>query len=422
MTESHKVMKSFSLNPSLVSGLRRSKRKSCDLKLFMTPPPTAKKKKQEPRVKKVAQIVCLTSLPSLVLEKLLQYLDVKSLENLSATCRLFEHLTAGQYLLSINIPFPTEFLRELNSVTFIEKKPLLKIECRKLENYRSKDLQMLVGVELGYCPNILEYLLGTQLSLLDLSKLREIDLIQGNLDVSTQDMEKLHSFDEELLHQIGSFGSFANVTRLQVMMDERSIFLKEHIQMMPSLIELGLHIHTRKSLSTSIVLNEYIPGLQSVVAASKAPILKLNILSETKKYLRKELTSSYVERLEIDAPCTVCIEPKMENLREVIVKPKSKSGSSLCSFWKSKVDDRNMHRAGLCCVNIGSMISSCPKLVRFMGVEVESVMTKNHKFTVWNAKMKKAFYEFYSKSGGSLEFKIWCKRRWFAKQPCTPCM
>ena len=159
-----------------------------------------------------------------------------------------------------------------------------------------------------------------------------------------------------------------------------------------------------------------------MVAASKAPVLKLTILSETKKYLRKELSSSYVESLEIDAPCTVCIEPKMENLREVIVKPKSKSGTSVCSFWKSKSDDRDMHRAGLCCVNIGSVFNTCPKLVRFMGVEVESVMTKNRKFTVWNAKMKKAFYEIYTKSGGSLEFKTWCKRRWFAKQPCTPCV
>jgi len=373
----------------------------------------------ESRVKYVAEQVCLTSLPRLVLEKLLQFLDVPSLHSLSVTCSLFDQLIAGQYIISMNIPFPTEFLSELKSVSSIEKKPLLKIECRKFENYRSKDLQMLVGVELGYCPNILEYLLGTQLSILDLSKLREIDLIQGNLDASTQDMEKLHSFDEELLHQIKCFGSFANVTRLQVMMDERSIFLKDHIQMMPSLIELGLHIHTRKSLSTGIVLNDYIPGLQSVVAASKAPVLKLNILSETKKYLRKELSNSYVERLEIDAPCTVCIVPHMENLREVVVKPKSKFGS-VCTFWKSKIDDRDMHRAGLCCVNIGSMFQKCSKLVRFMDVEVESVMTKNLKFTVWNAKMKRLFYEFYTKSGGSMEFKTWCKRRWFSKQPSIP--
>ena len=156
-----------------------------------------------------------------------------------------------------------------------------------------------------------------------------------------------------------------------------------------------------------------------MVAASKAPVLKLNILSETKKYLRKELSNSYVEKLEIDAPCTVCIVPHMENLREVVVKPKSKSGS-VCTFWKSKVDDRDMHRAGLCCVNIGSMFQKCPKLVRFMDVEVASVMIKNQKFTVWNAKMKRLFYEFYTKSGGSMEFKTWCKRRWFSKQPSIP--
>ena len=203
MTELRNVMEvNSTLNPSIVSGLRRSKRTSSAVNLFMTPPSTAKKKKQESRVKKETQIVRLTSLPRLVLVKLLQFLDVNSLENLSATCLLFDQLIAGEYLTSINIPFPTDFLRELNIVTTIDKKPLLKIECRKFDNYRSKDLQMLVGVELGYCPNILEYLLGTQLSLLDLSKLREIDLIQGNLDVNTQDMEKIHSFDEELLHQI----------------------------------------------------------------------------------------------------------------------------------------------------------------------------------------------------------------------------
>ena len=129
----------------------------------MTPPPTVKKKKQELRVKNVAKKVCLTSLPRLVLEKLLQFLDVPSLHNLSVTCSLFDQLIAGQYIISMNIPFPTEFLSELKSVSSIEKKPLLKIECRKFENYG-----------LGYCPNILEYLLWTQLPLLDLSKLREI--------------------------------------------------------------------------------------------------------------------------------------------------------------------------------------------------------------------------------------------------------
>ena len=133
MTELRNVMEvNSTLNPSIVSGLRRSKRTSSAVNLFMTPPSTAKKKKQESRVKKETQIVRLTSLPRLVLMKLLQFLDVNSLENLSATCLLFDQLIAGEYLISINIPFPTDFLRELNIVTSRDKKPLLKIECRKL--------------------------------------------------------------------------------------------------------------------------------------------------------------------------------------------------------------------------------------------------------------------------------------------------
>jgi len=421
MAESIELMEEYSTSNILVSGPRRSKRNNSTLNWLITPPSTVKKKKLNPRLKEETQMMCLTCLPKLVLDKLLQYLDVRSLENLSVTCLYFDHLIAGQYLLSINLPFPSDFLRDVNKAAIIEKKPLLKIECHKFENYQFKEVQMLVGVELGYCINILEYLLETQLSLLDLRKLREIDLVQSNLDVNTHDMDKIHSFDMELLQQIKSFGSFENVTRFQVLMDERSKFLKEHIEMMPSLIELGLHIHTRKSLGSGIVLNDYIPGLQSVVAASKAPILKLTILSETKKYLRKELSSTYVERLEVDAPCTVCIVPRMENLKEVVVKPRSKSGS-VCTYWHSRVDDRDMHRVGLCCVNIGSMYKTCPMVIRFMEVDLESMMCKSMKFSKWNAKVKKKFYDVYRKSGGTMELQTWCKKRWFSKPPSVPSM
>ena len=108
-----------------------------------------------------------------------------------------------------------------------------------------------------------------------------------------------------------------------------------------------------------------------------------------------------------------------KNLREVTVKPKPESSSNsmgnFCTYWKSKSDDRVIHRAGLCCVNLGSTYANCPKLKQFMGLDVSS-LNHSRASPLSNLKLKKRFYEMYVAAGGSMEFKSWCKTRWFSKK------
>ena len=131
------------------------------------------------------------------------------------------------------------------------------------------------------------------------------------------------------------------------------------------------------------------------------------------------MTSNVVERLEIEGPCTVNIVPVMKNLKEVIVKPKPEasinSTGEVCTYWKSRSADRAIHRAGLCCVNLGSTYANCPKLVRFMGVDVSS-LNDSHTSGIKNLKLKKKFYKLYVTAGGSQDFKTWCKMRWICKK------
>ena len=371
------------------------------------------------RSQKDVQFVSLTSLPILVLIRLLKFLDVRSLENLSSCCSLFDQLIAGQYLTSISLPFPMDFLNELKSVELLEKKPLLRLECKnRFESFG--------GVVSGYPKNIMEYIIKSQLTLLDLSMLREIDLVPEVTSVDNRDMNALLNFDAELIVQISKLkpynnGYFNGITRLNIMMDEKAIIVPSLVRLMPNLIELGLHINTKKNLDLGTYLNDYITNLQRTVELSRAPILKLTFSSETKRDIGKELTNNVVEKLEIQGPCTLRIMPVMSNLREVIVKPQSlpdRNNGYMCTFWKSRTDDRNIHRVGLCCVNIGTTFKRCPKLVRYTGIELPSLTpVQNIKFSEWNLILRRKFYDNYLSAGGLMEFKEWCKLRWFTRQP-----
>jgi len=367
--------------------------------------------------------ISLTSLPNLVLLNLLQFLDVESLENLSATCSVFDQLIAGKYLTSLSIPFSPEFVREMRTSKSIDRKPLLKLEFGKS---RSICLQTILR-GISVFSSLIEYLIDSQLSLLDLRQLREIDLVFNSpVALTMHDMSNIRNFYIAYLinpwpNSISKLNSiaFENITRLSLMMGEDSFAVKCIVSASTNLIELGLHIHARKNLTPFLFWSYYVRGLQTVVAASKAPILKLNIRAETRSFVRKILTSSVVEKLEIEGPCTVNIVPDMENLREVIVKPRPESSSNglskVCTYWNSRSDDRFIHRAGLCCVNLSTTYAMCPKLKQFMGVEVSS-SNNNQTSPLLNLKLRKRFYEMYVAAGGTMEFKKWCKLRWFSKK------
>ena len=168
-------------------------------------------------------------------------------------------------------------------------------------------------------------------------------------------------------------------------------------------------------------LNVYLPRLEAVVSASKAPVLKLTVVNESRRQVNKVIKNSYIEKLIVKGPCTFNVFPVMERLKEVTVKfdTTSINNNIECIYWKSKVDDRVLHRAGLCCVNMGAMYENCPNLEKFMGVDVGNV-DQQQTFKKWNSKMKQKFFTYYQNQGGSKEFKPRAKTRWFSKRFVVP--
>jgi len=60
------------------------------------------------------------------------------------------------------------------------------------------------------------------------------------------------------------------------------------------------------------------------------------------------------------------------------------------------------------------MFDKCPNLEEFMGLEVGSI--PKDIFNKWNSAAKKKFYQNYLHQGGTMEFKVWVKTRWFTKR------
>jgi len=360
------------------------------------------------------QVPTLITLPSLVTRKLLLYLDVDSLESLSETCSFFDTFIAGQFVTSVNFPFNSEFTAELAATMHVEKKPLLKLKCKKSRESFSVGISRppvsmhKMIVDSFHNNHLSDYMVHSQLSLLSLGKLREVDLVpesvweEGGTMIAPKVVNSYSNFDSGLLRQISRMGSFNHVTRLNVLVDQR-LYLDDFISEFPSLIELGLNI---------ITSNYYLRKLQSVVAASKAPVLRVTVMKEMKRKFNKVLKNKFVEKLVVTGPCTLGLVPVMENLKEIEINPSSSS----CTYWKSREDDRALHRAGLCCVNIGTLFQKCPKMERFMGVEVGSI-PQTLTFSKWNSKVKKTFHQYYLNQGGTKEFKAWAKARWYSKRP-----
>ena len=167
-------------------------------------------------------------------------------------------------------------------------------------------------------------------------------------------------------------------------------------------------------------MNEYLTRMEAVVTASKAPVLKVTVKAETKRQVNKVFKNSYVEKLVVAGPCTFNVFPVMEKLKEVVVTlNRTPVLEPNCTYWRGKSDDRVKHRAGLCCVNMGAVYKNCPKVERFMGVEVGMVSHKQS-FNKWNNRIKMRFHEDYLKHGGSMDMKAWAKARWFKKCPVLP--
>ena len=142
--------------------LRRSKRKRNALPI--TPTTTAKKfRKSMSTFSSPVPAPSLITLPCLVLRKLMMYFDVDTLENLSKTCSYFDQLISGRSITSLDFPLPLDFINEVASTSRLEKKPLLKIRCKK------SDKQFILYFS--------DYILDCQLAFIFLDKLRKLDLV-----------------------------------------------------------------------------------------------------------------------------------------------------------------------------------------------------------------------------------------------------
>ena len=284
--------------------LRRSTRKRSRVaeNPFPTPPTTNKKKAREkvPLQPKNFQIKVqklilppkleptLITLPVLVLKKLLLYIDVKSLEVLSKTCSYFDLLINGQFLPSLSIPFDAHFLKEIYQTDVIEKKPLLQLKCAKSResfghvfigdrdptssypvfsddrSTHGRKVLMMARMSIhnvvkeDLSTEMTDYLIYSQLSLLNLDKLREVDLLPEDVDEFSIDANTVHryphhkrykQFDFSILHHLEVNSWLTNVSRLSIMifLDIDPVYIEDFIQpeKMPNLQELEIAVTSR---------------------------------------------------------------------------------------------------------------------------------------------------------------------------------
>ena len=159
----------------------------------------------------------LQTLPYCTISRLLLHLDVDSLENLSATCSYFDQLIAGRFLLSVDFPLAVNVIKEVMSTEHIEKKPLLKLRCKKSkeeiqilpDDYNNNDVQTLSMHKLicGLDTGLTNYLVFSQMSFLSLLKVREVDLVPDSVEqdgkfIGQKVTDSYRKFDVLLLKQI----------------------------------------------------------------------------------------------------------------------------------------------------------------------------------------------------------------------------
>jgi len=414
--------------------IRRSTRKRsnyCTFQSVLDTQTTPAKKARRTPVTSPLPVPTLTTLPYVVIQTLMMYFNVDTLEILSKTCSFFDQIISGKFLTTIEFPFPVDFNNELASSN-VEKKPLLRIKCKK-----SKDqVSILPDVSSSACsmhkimmktlPDAMDYIVKSQLSVLSLNLLRELDFVPEGLDrrgVVTRILPEktkftYDKFDARMLIQLNRMGSLRHVTRLYMLVDHNFFLHPALSAMFPSLIELGLCLVEITGMSNNIYIHKYLRRLKNIVAAAKAPILKLTVVKETRRKVTKLLKNRFVEKLIVEGPCTMNLVPIMENLKVLEVKLDSSLLNSNCTYWRSKEDDRQLHRDGVCCVNIGTLFEKCPNLENFMGVDVGSITKES--FKKWNSGLKKKFYQSYLNQGGNKEFKLWAKSRWFSKTSHHP--
>ena len=124
----------------------------------------------------------LQSLPDKVQEKLLAYLDIESIQELSKSCRFYEQFINDRLHISQSLPFNEEFLNQLQAMRSVVKKHVLRLTL----NDGAKTL-------LAAKDEQLRYIIQSQLAFLHTDKLREIDFAPPS-DIAVAG--RVHSWDQ----------------------------------------------------------------------------------------------------------------------------------------------------------------------------------------------------------------------------------
>ena len=156
--------------------------------------------------------LCLSSLNCDVLNHLLLFLDVPSLQQLAKTCTLFYQLISGQIITNLHVPLSKEFLHEVQNAAVFEKKPILRMILSEAH------LEAEFGAQsdfIGFSSReFVTSLFKFQFSLLDLTKLR--DLV---IKPSTRGNGSCNIFfmfcGRQVLHALARCGVLCRLTRFK---------------------------------------------------------------------------------------------------------------------------------------------------------------------------------------------------------------
>ena len=309
---------------------------------------------------------------------------------------------------TLEFPFSPQHLKPINLSKTIEKKAVLRLRISKTDETIVQDDE-----------DVLENLIASQLTLLNLSKLRELYLLprQSEFQATFQNNHTKIMFDRILLGKVASLGCLSHITRLDILLDH-NCHLKDYMWLLPNLLHLGLTIYNLHSLPFPLY-QTFLRRLEFVVTACRAPDLRIEVVAESRRKTNKVFLNDYVRRLSICVPCNFNLHLVMPQLEEVILT----HPESTCSYYRSPAMDRHLHREGLCGVRLASVFQRCPSIQTFAGINIGHV-SMEHTFTKWNNRVRKLFYEDYVTKGGMKDFKSWCKTkgggRWFAKQEEIP--
>jgi len=397
-----------------------------DIELFQSPSTRAsaqKKRKVEEGRRKVASKprllpISICDLPYLALHQMFSFLPVDDVENLALTNQFFQDLICEGFTTSADVPFSKQVVRDLESKPIFEKKPLLKLRC--------KDESVLTVGRLDR--REAKYFIKFQLSFLDFSRLRELDLVPATDSLDTYEYNHVdcrNVFNELLLQNIHRRGTLGQLEVFDVLVNEVSENVLDYLKHMTKLRDFGLHVITSANLRGHLFTDQYVPLLERTVAASKASVLRLNILRETTRRQVKNLRSNNIERVIYSGPCSFNGALMMRKLKTVEI-----NFGAACSHPKAppplelpldiSVDSdysptHPIHMPGLCGLTAASLYDGCPNIQEFAGVSLKGV-DPNDPFGKWSSKIRKKFYKEWCRTSDRhqvIDFKDWTKGRWF---------